>query len=104
MKPCFPSHPATPVSHHIRVRTAHGRSHPRGRATVRPVVERLEQRALLSTTTIQWTPSIASPVYGQAETLTATVTPASPADGTPTGTVTFVDYVDYGVVLPNGNT
>lgn len=44
-----------------------------------------------SPTTIQWTASVASPIYGQPETLTATVTPMFPNDGTPGGSVTFSD-------------
>jgi hypothetical protein len=40
--------------------------------------------------TVAVTPSVSSPVYGQAVTLTARVT-ASPGAGTPTGTVSFYD-------------
>ena len=40
-------------------------------------------------TTTVLTSSVASPVVGQETVLTATVTPNSPASGTPTGTVTF---------------
>lgn len=48
-------------------------------------------RSSLSPTTVQVTASIASPIYGQAETFTATVVPLFAGDGTPTGTVTFTD-------------
>ena len=46
-----------------------------------------------------------SSVYGEAVTLTATVSPVAPAIGTPTGTVTFVDGVtDLGTVALTGGT
>ena len=43
---------------------------------------------------VKVTPATASSVYGQSVTFTATVSPVSPATGTPTGTVTFI--VDSG--------
>ena len=57
------------------------------------LLERLEDRTLLSllSTDTVLTASVASPLYGQVETLTATVAPVSPGYGTPTGTITFYD-------------
>jgi hypothetical protein len=74
------------------LRSASSRSHPHRRG-FRPLVIGLEERALLSliATTTSVAASLASPLYGQAETLTATVTPISPGSGTPTGAVTFYD-------------
>jgi hypothetical protein len=51
------------------------------------------------------TPSLASPLYGQSATFTATVSATSPGGPTPTGTVTFqIDRVTIGVpvALVNG--
>jgi hypothetical protein len=46
----------------------------------------------LSLTTTSLMASVASPVYGQPETFTATVAPIFAGAGTPSGTVTFSDY------------
>jgi streptogramin lyase len=57
----------------------------------RPVLENLEDRTLLTgtTTTLATLPDPSA--FGQPVTMVATVTPVSPATGTPTGTATFFD-------------
>ncbi len=71
----------------------HRRSRPtspfRARHARRPWLESLEGRTVLTATSINLTANAAALVYGQSETLTATVTAAG---STPTGgTVTFLD-------------
>ncbi len=76
-----------------RDRRIHRRGGERRAAVSSVQLERLEDRTLLSLlpTTTTLAASVPSPLLGQAETLTATVSPVLPGNGTPTGTVTFYD-------------
>ena len=89
-KPCSPHQCSIPT---VRGRQPRRRGPVRRRALQAHLLERLEDRTLLSllSTDTVLTASVASPLYGQVETLTATVAPVSPGYGTPTGTVTFYD-------------
>jgi hypothetical protein len=88
MRPTHARSPHSPIPAAIarECRRAH-------RSRFRPAVNRLEDRTLLSllATTTALSASAPSPLFGQTETFTATVTPLASGSGSATGTVTFSD-------------
>ncbi len=88
-RPLAPYQSAPSIAADRRRRRGSGRRAAPGRL----VLELLEDRRLLSLlpTSTGLTVSAASPVYGQPETLTATVAPIATGGPAPTGTVTFYD-------------
>jgi hypothetical protein len=68
------------------------------------VVEVLETRRLLATSTVKIVPSSNSPTYGDSLTFTATVAGSDPGGPTPTGTVQFLlDGTPVGPAFPLSN-